>query len=696
MTEHRDVSSSRSCAMDDDIFVTIDEAHSRDLDDGIQVRRATSGWCVEVIVPDLSTAIPMGDPLDVAARERGWTRYNGTGIVTGMLPKDLTIGSLTLSADHVRPVLRFTFHLDDDLTTTSVTIARQQRRMAARLSYEQVDAILAGAAPDTLSKDIGRSLHHAWVLAESLLMKRRKGGAIVAAASQLLPSSEEGLPILSAYGKGSRAYIIVQELMILANASLATWCVTHDIPILYRNHRPTSAADRTWITEDLDRLTASADETILTRLHSLIGRATYGASAGGHWGLNLPFYAHFTSPLRRYADLVNQRQIIAFMEGKENRFGFVQLQAVADHLDALIEKDRDDRSEALRLRAHNDAVRKLARGKLTSMDSQAFARLVKLHHEGALASDLVDDFLKEAARRLHSHALSAKEMYRLFFFKDGRGAADHLKAALKDLCLQQPHAASTILEYASQMKLLSLTLDLTHAMPGGFQCTITVTSASPSGRTARAAVTAPSKQEARQSAKTQALLRLAEITIDAQSEPKPASQTTDRAPVKSPSSGNPKSVLNEIALGQGVPHPVYEHEENQVAASVHAVKGIVTLGGRRIETEAFSAGRKKDAQKLAARALLDQIGGAWLRRAQAGDNPLSVVNEAVQAGQGSIEFLSDASDPPKFQHRARCRFTHPGRGHSQATIVSDWHTAATRKEAETKAAAEIIQHLERT
>ncbi|BDZ52770.1 hypothetical protein GCM10025867_50110 (plasmid) [Frondihabitans sucicola] len=310
----------------------IDSPTTRDRDDAFRVDKTDTGYRVTVHVARVADHVPLGSDEDLAARAAGWTLY-GPRRVTPMLGE--TIEDLaTLKHQESRP----TVAIQIDLSETGEVVGRELRRDIALNPV----ALTYASATTTLDETDHRwrpdliTAHH---LAMILLDRRRNDGAL--ALYDLADGwtvTEEGVLIPLADIERNVAYVIVQEMMIVANAAVAAWAAERELPILYRNHQASAVAPSlSEIAQDIRVAQNSADpaadfRTLRQRTSLTMKKATYGPRLLGHYGLSLPSYTHSTSPLRRYADLVTQRQLLAALDERELPYSAESLTEIAESL----------------------------------------------------------------------------------------------------------------------------------------------------------------------------------------------------------------------------------------------------------------------------------------------------------------------------------------------------------------------------
>ncbi|WP_435084536.1 RNB domain-containing ribonuclease [Gordonia hongkongensis] len=387
----------------------IDAFTTRDRDDALTITPTTSGWDVAVFVANVADLVPTGSPADRTAATRVETRYRTKGTVP-MLGVQLEQAA-TLSPTHGRDALAIRLRVSaaGDVALTALGREFLAAGSCVAITHDQVTTILED--PD--------HAHHAQLsaaaqLAQVLTGRRRAAGAfVVYDLTRGLVSGEDGRLLALPEGHNAAAYVIVQELMIAANAAVAQYAIDAELPILFRNHLRNPVAPA-----DVDRLAdlAAALSTVTTtaelaalqgQLNTAISKATYGATVRGHIGLQVPAYTHATSPLRRYADLVTQRQLLAHLDGTEVPYTAEQLVTIA-HAQAAITAERDAESETAqkaRTRRANEAA--IAAGDLSHMNDREFLRVLRLGTQAAPPESVATELTERAtAGRLHAGHLA--------------------------------------------------------------------------------------------------------------------------------------------------------------------------------------------------------------------------------------------------------------------------------------------------
>jgi ribonuclease R len=359
--------------------VTLDGPYTKDIDDAFDLVYADGKWTLTVSIADVARTIHAGTELDTRAYERTATRYFAAGN-SPMIPRAFSEDKCSLWPHKPKKVMAVELTFDENGRRLDWKIHRQAKLTSrAKLAYDMVPGILA---------DVDHE-HHvlfqgARKLAFKLLERRRQAGAMVLYdLNNGWITTEDGYLKKIEKHEETVGQIIIQEFMIATNASVAEWCVQNDVPVLFRNHNARAAAPPR---EDLMQQMQDAFSTPLPnldlvrqRVHMLMDRADYGPILLGHYGLNVPAYLHFTSPIRRYADLVNQRQIDAFIAGDELPYTALRLNELAVHINTVEKQERDKRSLNLKERQDNRARQAGSDARrLHGLNAKEFERVVKV------------------------------------------------------------------------------------------------------------------------------------------------------------------------------------------------------------------------------------------------------------------------------------------------------------------------------
>jgi len=321
--------------------LTIDAPHSRDLDDALSIQPAGEDGAMRVFVhiADVDSVVNEGSPVDVEARARGTSVYLAGG-VTPMLPPSLSEKRLSLLPGQDRHVLTAELRVDAEGEITSVDLYPSTICSNERLSYEQVDQFLAGTDPDGLDDELLDTLSWLRTLSSRIAAVRAaRGGVSFDRFETTIELDDDLEPVQIRARRQTPANSLIERIMVAANESVAQWLIGRGLPGVFRVH-PAPGADRVaeleaslermgyspGLTVPLTPRALSALETQLADaglqpvlqeiLAQVLDRARYTVRTGEHFGLGSTSYLHFTSPIRRYADLMVHRIVKAYLQGE--------------------------------------------------------------------------------------------------------------------------------------------------------------------------------------------------------------------------------------------------------------------------------------------------------------------------------------------------------------------------------------------
>jgi ribonuclease R len=323
-------------------LITIDPADARDHDDAVYARpdddsRNEGGHIVTVAIADVSAYVRSASALDKEARIRGNSTYFPDRVVP-MLPERISNDLCSLRENEDRPALAVTMIFDKSGHKKRHTFHRIIMRSAAKLSYEEAQAAIDGK-PSPRAKDVLKNVLQPLWAAYHCLLKARD------VRSPLELDLPERKIMLDKTGMVSKvivpmrldAHKLIEEFMIQANVSAAEELEHRKSPLLYRVHdEPAKEKVRALMeflktvgkdfalgqvlhTKHFNRLLSQVKGEEFERVvHEVVLRtqsqAIYSSKNAGHFGLALRRYAHFTSPIRRYADLIVHRALISALD----------------------------------------------------------------------------------------------------------------------------------------------------------------------------------------------------------------------------------------------------------------------------------------------------------------------------------------------------------------------------------------------
>src|SRR6059036_2547251 len=358
-----------------EFIVTIDPDDARDFDDAIQVEKTKSGWRLGVHIADVAAYVEPGSALDREARRRGNSVYLPDRVIP-MLPERLSNGVCSLNPGVDRLTHSVFIHFDKHGVVKSARFARSVIRSAHRLTYKQAFAILTSPPGDQL----GERLHLAWELAALLRKKRFQHGALDLDFPEVkVWVDKQGHPVKLERVENDESHQLIEEFMLAANEAVARELKKRAIPTIYRVHEnpdPEKLAEYREFAlsfnykvvdlthrAELQRLLASIhgkpeEQALKVALLKSLKRARYAPQPLGHYGLAKANYLHFTSPIRRYADLVAHRALAT--DGAPRRRGdaarrpfnpdMSEIASIAEHISATERNAADAEIDAAQMK----------------------------------------------------------------------------------------------------------------------------------------------------------------------------------------------------------------------------------------------------------------------------------------------------------------------------------------------------------
>ena len=318
-------------------LITIDGDKARDFDDAVYCSsKPQGGWRLIVAIADVSYFVKTGSPIDTLASQRGNSVYFHNTVIP-MLPEVLSNNLCSLLPGKDRFCFACEIHLDDSGQIVRYEFYEAIMNSYARMTYSEVSEILENPvhprSENLIPPELATQLDSLNTLCDLLLLRRKERGALNFESQEtemFLDSQgriEEIRPVIRL-----RAHEIIEETMLCANSCAAEFLQNRNIPVLYRVHKGPSEERLSSLREFLgsaglglaggdnpqpsdyqnvlvackDREDASLIQLVLLRSMS---RACYQSINEGHFGLNYSVYVHFTSPIRRYSDLLVHRAI---------------------------------------------------------------------------------------------------------------------------------------------------------------------------------------------------------------------------------------------------------------------------------------------------------------------------------------------------------------------------------------------------
>ena len=433
-------------------IVAIDPADARDHDDAIWAspREDGDGWDAIVAIADVSYYVRPGSALDKEARARGNSVYFPDRVVP-MLPEELSAGICSLKAGEPRAALACHLHVGKNGELKSHRFTRAKVSIAANIAYENAQAAMdlasekqveVASSPCSMppvdgpvpAELVEQALKPLWACWRALLAARDKRGPLeLDLPERQVVLDEKGRITSVAPRERLDAHRLVEDYMIAANVAAARALEAKKMPVMYRVHESPSREKLVALKDYLTTfgiefalgqvVTPSVFNRIIEQVGDGEGRteimeqllrtqmqARYGPERLGHFGLALATYAHFTSPIRRYADLLVHRALVrayhlgegGLPNGEEERFSDIGEQiSMLERRAMEAERETIDRYVAAYL---SDRVGQLVECRITGVQSFGFFATVEgLGGDGLLfARDLGQEYFRydEAAKQL--------------------------------------------------------------------------------------------------------------------------------------------------------------------------------------------------------------------------------------------------------------------------------------------------------
>lgn len=352
--------------------ITIDPKTAKDFDDAILVEKTAKGWQLAVHIADVSHYVKPESVLDLEARERGNSTYLVDRVIP-MLPEELSNGICSLVPQEDRLTKCAVMDFDDKGRMLKATFYDAVICTPRKFTYEEAQQILE--RPGSGGK-LGERIHEAWKLA-SLLRKRRfaNGGLDLEMPEVSIILDEKGIPTGYHREEYNESHQLIEECMLAANEAVARAVKNSNRPTIYRVHEDPDPdklnefaemargyeyqvgdlTNRKHIQKLLEDAKGSLEEpAIKVGLLKSLKRACYLSTPDGHYGLAKNDYCHFTSPIRRYADLVMHRALQPLLMNRPEKIDRTpdskRCVEIAEHISSTERTSSDAETESRRMK----------------------------------------------------------------------------------------------------------------------------------------------------------------------------------------------------------------------------------------------------------------------------------------------------------------------------------------------------------
>jgi ribonuclease R len=356
------------------LTITIDPVDARDFDDAISLTQAENGhWNLGVHIADVAHFVPEGTALDKEAKARATSVYLPDRVIP-MIPEMISNHLASLQPHEDRYAKTVWIEFSDSGMPIHTHVERSVIQSDFRFSYEDVDSLLADAEPWNSKADpeIVALVLRMHGLAMTLRQRRMKKGSLELHLPETkIDIDKEGKAVGAHLVEHTQSHQVIEEFMLAANEAVATYLADKELFFLRRIHAPPShkkMLDLTQFARDLGFDCESLENRFeLQRILNLsvnhpaklalnlavlrsMQKAVYSPEKEGHFALNSDNYCHFTSPIRRYPDLVIHRAFNDLIRGKRPKSDFTELKVLGEHCSTLEKRAEAAERELIKLK----------------------------------------------------------------------------------------------------------------------------------------------------------------------------------------------------------------------------------------------------------------------------------------------------------------------------------------------------------
>lgn len=422
----------------DTLTFTIDPADAKDFDDAISFAVLEDGnYQVGVHIADVTHFVQLGSRENNDAYQRGTSVYLVDRVLP-MLPESLCNDLCSLRPNEDKLCMSVIFTLAHDARVLKQKVCRTIIRSDYRLTYDQAHVLITTPAPTDGSSPLADALHILNFLATILRRKRIDNGALEIEQEEMrFQLDEHGHPTDIFFAEATEANHLIEEYMLLANRTIATLLSKTGKESVYRVHdtpdKAKLAALHKFEKRFGDRVPRQTIEMLTIRA---MAKAVYSTNNIGHYGLAFDYYTHFTSPIRRYPDMMVHRLVAKYLLGERGVKIDSDLEEACDHMSAMeqeatqAERDSQKDYQVLWIQDH---MGQEFDGSITNVTQYGlFVRLDDTHCEGLVPMRTIcpGDYMEYDEKNFSLRAKHSKKRFLL-------GDAVRIRVTRADLDMRQ-------------------------------------------------------------------------------------------------------------------------------------------------------------------------------------------------------------------------------------------------------------------
>ena len=422
--------------------ITIDPKTARDFDDAISLEQIENGhWVLGVHIADVSHFVPFRSALDAEAYERSTSVYLPDKVIP-MLPEIISNNLASLQPDRIRYCMTALIEFTDEGVPIGTELHRGAIKSAHRFNYEEIDEYLENDKPwkKKLTPEVFQIVRDMHTLAMKLRKRRMDRGAINLVLPEVRIDLDDDGKVCGAHTEdNTESHQVIEEFMLAANEAVAQRIEDEKLFLIRRIHESPTEKKLLDLTNFVQSLgldcTSLKDRFELKRVveesesmqeqHAIhfavlrtMQKAVYSPQEIGHYALASPAYCHFTSPIRRYPDLVIHRMVGDLVDGRKPKSNFDSLVSLGKHCSNLEKRAADAERELKKLKLlsfMSDKIGETLTGVITGVETFGlFVQGIEIPAEGLVPIEALpnDKYSYERYSRTLSGA-KKKNQFRL-------------------------------------------------------------------------------------------------------------------------------------------------------------------------------------------------------------------------------------------------------------------------------------------